>query len=143
MPTICQFQGGLTKVLDCALVKGMVRECSKVRPNHGRAQIILITVVKVMVLITFNGTDLLEYMYSRERLQWGLREYNIYSAVGTSISFVGGFLGVMVVQKLLRLNDISFSIVTLLTAIWEYILKMNVKTSWIMYMSKCTSPKIL
>ncbi|XP_038211163.1 proton-coupled folate transporter-like [Zerene cesonia] len=132
-------QGGSTRVLDLLLVKDMFRESFKRRPNNGRKQIILITISKfILVFITY-GTIALEYLFTRQQLHWSLQDYTRYSAVSTSISFVGGFLGVIVVQKLLRMGDITFTILGLTTSIIEYVLKILAVDWWYMYLGSFIS----
>ncbi|XP_045501793.1 proton-coupled folate transporter-like isoform X2 [Colias croceus] len=132
-------QGGFTRVLDLLHVKDMFRESFKRRPNNGRMQIILIAMAQFLLMSIMYGIMPLEYLFTRQQLQWSLQDYTIYSAVSTSISFVGGFLGVMVVQKLLRLGDISFTIFGLLTCIIEYILKILAFDWLFMYLGSLIS----
>ncbi|XP_041984974.1 proton-coupled folate transporter-like [Aricia agestis] len=128
-------QGGVTRVLDLLLVKEMIGECFKKRPNFGRAQIILITLVKFLSIVMMCGTGMLEYLFTRNVLNWDLQEYTVYSSVSTLVAFFGGFLGIIVVQKLFRMGDIMFSIVAILTSAGEYFIKMNAKNAFDMYIS--------
>ncbi|CAG4947399.1 unnamed protein product [Colias eurytheme] len=132
-------QGGFTRVLDLLHVKDMFRESFKRRPNNGRKQIILIAMAKFLLVSIMYGTRTLEYLFTRQQLQWSLQDYTRYSAVSTSISFVGGFLGVMVVQKLLRLGDITFTIFGLSTSIIEYVLKILAVDWMFMYLGSFIS----
>lgn len=130
------FQGGITTVLDFLLVKEMMRECFKRRPNYGRAQILLLTIANSASILILYGLVSLEYMYTREKLQWALKEYTIYSAVNTSITFVGSFLGVGLFQKVLGVSDLAFSILAFLSSTAEYLIRAFAVTSWQMYFGK-------
>ncbi|XP_034835659.1 probable peptidoglycan muropeptide transporter SLC46 isoform X1 [Maniola hyperantus] len=132
-------RGGATRVLDILYVKEMTRECFKERPNNGRAQIILLGVIRILMIMIVYGLISLEYMYTRQKLHWSLRQYTTYSSVSTLISFLGGFFGVIVVQKALRLGDVSFSMIALFTATADNLLKLFAVESWYMYLGSAIS----
>lgn len=130
------FQGGSWKVFDLLLVKDLFRECFKRRPDNKRTQIILISITKFVLIVIMYGSSSLEYLFTRTQLHWSLQDYTYYSALTTSLSFFGGFFGIIVVQKLLRIGDISFSIYAILSSIVEYVLKICAASWWYMYLGK-------
>ncbi|VVD04451.1 unnamed protein product [Leptidea sinapis] len=127
-------QGGASKVLDLLLVKDMFRESFKKRPNYGRTLILLIAMIKMLLIIINFGLGSLEYLFTRQKLNWSLQHYTTYSAVTTTISFFGSFFGVMIVQKLLRIGDIQFTIIAVMSTIGEYIVKTCAVAGWYMYL---------
>ncbi|CAG9563935.1 unnamed protein product [Danaus chrysippus] len=133
-------QNGASKIFDLQYMKEMFTECFKERPNFGRTQIILIATVRLLIMIVTIGTMNLEYFYSRKKLHWTLRDYTTFSAFGTVIAFVGGFFGIMICQRLCRLGDIPFSIIAILSAIIDNIIKLFAVQSWQMYLSTIGSP---
>lgn len=118
------------------LVKEMVRECFKRRPNHGRAQILLLTFANSLSIFILYGLISLEYLYTREKLHWTLKDYTLYSAAGTTIAFVGSFLGVIVGQKWLRISDLAFANIAFISTAVEYLAKTLAVASWHMYLGK-------
>ncbi|XP_028031101.1 proton-coupled folate transporter-like [Bombyx mandarina] len=132
-------QGRLGTLLDWSLVKQMARECFKKRPNFGRAQILLLTVANSLTIFILYGSMNLEYLYTREKLRWALKDYTLYSALSTTISFAGGFLGIIVVQKLLKIGDLAFVNVAYLSMIVEYVVKALAVSTWHMYLSSTIS----
>ncbi|KAJ0174070.1 hypothetical protein K1T71_010216 [Dendrolimus kikuchii] len=128
-------QGGLNSVLDWLLVKEMTRECFKKRPNHGRAQILLLTFANSLTIFILYGLISLEYLYTREKLHWSIKNYTIFSAVNTMISFIGGFFGIMVVQRFLHVGDLTFVNIAFLSTIAEYVIKALAVESWHMYLA--------
>ncbi|XP_039759663.1 solute carrier family 46 member 3-like isoform X2 [Pararge aegeria] len=132
-------EGGASRVLDLLYVKEMTSECFKKRPYNGRAQIILLAVIRILLIMIIYGLSTLEYMYSRQKLHWSLRQYTTYSSVSALIMFLGGFLGVILVQKLLRLGDVSFSMLALFTAAADNMLKLFAVESWYMYLGSAIS----
>ncbi|XP_013137271.1 PREDICTED: proton-coupled folate transporter-like [Papilio polytes] len=132
-------EGGFCKILDWLHVREMVHECFKERPNHGRVQILLLIFVRCISVFLLFGTLGLEYLYSRTKLNWALDDYNTFSAVSTAILFVGSFFGIMVVQKLLRISDLTFAIMSMCMSGTEFFLKAFAVTSWQMYLSVSVS----
>ncbi|XP_041984972.1 proton-coupled folate transporter-like [Aricia agestis] len=127
-------KGGLTKVFNISYVKDVIVICFK-KPWYRRAQIILICVLKFIIVVSLSGADVLEYFYTRQKLQWALQDYTFYTAASTAATFFGGFIGVMVVQKLFKLNDIPFVMMTLILLFAEFIIKMVATRTWHMYLA--------
>ncbi|XP_049876941.1 solute carrier family 46 member 3-like [Pectinophora gossypiella] len=127
-------RGGFTSILDLLLVKEMMRQCFKRRPNYGRAQILLLTVANSLSIFILYGIVGLDYLYAREKLHWAMKEYTIFSAASTTISFFGSFLGVGLVQKILPVGDLMFSIIAFLSSAVEYFIRTFATLTWHMYL---------
>ncbi|XP_026494284.2 probable peptidoglycan muropeptide transporter SLC46 [Vanessa tameamea] len=132
-------QGGISTVLDIKLMKEMFVECFKKRPNHGRAQILLLTFANSLSIFLMYGLMSLEYMYTRQRLHWAIKQYTIYSAFNTTISFFGSFFGVILVQRLFKVTDLAFSIVAFSSSTAHYLIKTFATVSWHMYLASAIS----
>ncbi|XP_045777870.1 proton-coupled folate transporter-like [Maniola jurtina] len=128
-------QGNLRSVLDFKLIKSMLSECFKKRPNHGRAQILLLTFANCLSIFIMYGHMSLDYMYTRKKLHWAIKQYTIYSATQTTISFFGSFLGVMLVQRLFKVSDLAFATVAIASAGTEYMIIAFATAAWQMYTS--------
>ncbi|KAG6456780.1 proton-coupled folate transporter [Manduca sexta] len=126
-------QGGITSVIDFLLVKEMIMECFKQRPNFGRAQILLLTFANSLSIFVMYGLLGLEYMYVREKLHWVLKDYTLYSAVNTTLSFLGSFAGIIIIQKLFGLSDLVVANIAFLSALAEFIIKTLAVSTWYMY----------
>lgn len=132
-------EGGGSKLLDLLLIKEMFRESLKRRPNRQRAQIYLICLTSVNYILGTLGPVGVEYFYTRQRLHWSLQEYTTYSSVSTAMTLVGGFFGVMVVQKILRAGDIVFAIAVICSAAASCIIKLFAYDTWHMYYGSVVS----
>ncbi|CAK1552498.1 unnamed protein product [Leptosia nina] len=128
-------KGGLKSVLDFKLIKSMISECFKERPNYTRAQILLLTVANSLSIFILYGTMSLGYLYTRQKLHWAIQQYTVYSAASTTISFFGSFIGVVLIQRLFKVTDLAFSIVAFLSSAAEYLIKAFAVTSWHMYLA--------
>ncbi|CAH0713274.1 unnamed protein product, partial [Brenthis ino] len=131
--------GGITSVLDFKLIKAMIVECFKRRPNYGRAQILLLTVANSLSIFIMFGLMSLEYLYTRQKLHWAIKQYTMYSATHTTISFFGSFFGVMLVQRLFKVSDLAFAMTAFLSASGEYLVKTFATASWHMYTAASVS----
>lgn len=129
-------QGGLTSVLDFSLVKEMMHECFKERPNNGRAELLLLTVANCLSMFVFYGISPLEYLFTRKQLHWAVKEFTQFSALSTTVTFVGSFIGVVVLHKKLRINDLVISNLAFMTNIIEYVIRTFATQSWHMYLGK-------
>lgn len=127
-------EGGLSTVLDFLLVKEMVRECFKSRPNHGRAQLLLLTIANSLSIFILYGLIPLEYMFTRQKLHWGIKDYTQFSALSTTMSFLGSAIGIIVLQKLLKRSDLFVTNVAFISAIADYLIRTVATKSWHMYM---------
>ncbi|CAH2042464.1 unnamed protein product, partial [Iphiclides podalirius] len=127
-------KGSLSSVLDISLIKEMVKKCFQRRPNHGRAQILLLTFANSLSIFILYGMMNLEYDYTRTKLHWAIQQYTTFSAVSTTISFVGSLIGVILVQKLLRVSDLIFSSIAFLSASVEYLIRTFAVATWYMYL---------
>lgn len=130
------FQGSITSVLDFLLVKEMFRECFKRRPNNGRAQLLLLTLANSLSIFILYGVVGLEYMFTRQQLHWAITEYTQFSALSTTIAFFGSFIGIVVLQKLLRRSDLVVANLAFITNIVDYVIRTFATKSWHMYLGK-------
>lgn len=130
------FQGGISTILNFSLVKEMMTTCFKKRRNHGRAQILLLTLANTMCIFILYGIINLGYMYTREKLHWAVKENSIYSATNTLISLAGALIGVKVGGKLLGIGDLPLAILGYFSAIAEFILIAFSTRTWHMYLGK-------
>lgn len=78
----------------------------------------------------------LEYLYVRQKLHWVLKDYTLFSATNTTISFVGGLLGIIFVQKLFRISDLAFTQMAFVSLISEFVVKTLAVSTWQMYLGK-------
>jgi hypothetical protein len=60
----------------------------------------------------------------------------MFSAISVTISFVGAFIGVAVIQKLIPISDLAFSIVSFLSMAVGYTIKGFANDGWNMYLGK-------
>ncbi|CAB3234916.1 unnamed protein product [Arctia plantaginis] len=127
-------QGGITTIFDGLLVKEMVHECFKRRPNNGRAQILLLTLANSLSIFILYGTLPLDYLYTREKLNWTLYDFKMFDAISTTISFVGAFVGIGLLQKLIGFGDLFTSNIAYISTLADSTIRAFAISSWHMYL---------
>ncbi|XP_026729440.1 proton-coupled folate transporter-like [Trichoplusia ni] len=127
-------QGGLTTVLDFLLVKEMVRECFKRRPNNGRSQILLLIIANSLSIFILYGTVSLEYMFTRAKLHWTMKDFTQFSGLSTLISFIGSGFVIVVLHRLLKISDLAISNLAYISVIAEFLIRTFATASWHMYL---------
>ncbi|XP_061720375.1 probable peptidoglycan muropeptide transporter SLC46 [Cydia pomonella] len=136
-------QGGLCSVLDFLLVKEMVTECFKRRPNHGRAKIFLLTLANTLTIFILYGASSLDYLYTREKLHWAMKQYTLFTAANTLIAFLGSILGIYMFQRVLGLGDVPLAIVSFISAVADCLLKTFAVTTWHMYLTSVSFIRVI
>lgn len=127
------FQGGLSTVLDLLLVKEMIHTCFKKRPHKTRIRMLLLILANSLAIFILYGQMNLDYLYTRNKLEWDLKQYTVYSAAGTTLIVLGLLIGTTLFQKVCRVSDLPMSIVSYLSCIGEVITKALAVKSWHMY----------
>lgn len=111
----------------------MAYDCFKKRPNKGRAQILLLAFANSSSVFIMYGLSGLEYLYTRQKVNWILKDYTVYSSVNTTISFFGSFIGFIILQKHFKIGDLVLVTIAFLSAIFEYAIKAVAINTWHMY----------
>lgn len=75
-------------------------------------------------------------MFTRQKLHWGIKDYTQFSALSTTMSFLGSAIGIIVLQKLLKRSDLFVTNVAFISAIADYLIRTVATKSWHMYMGK-------
>ncbi|KAI5642979.1 major facilitator superfamily domain-containing protein [Phthorimaea operculella] len=132
-------KGEITSVLKFSLVKDMFRVVFKRRPDKGRARILLLIITNALTIFIVYGMTNLDYLYTRNKFQWSMREFTIFTAVGTTIGCVGGFVGVAFIQRIFSVPDLAFIAFAFFSAAVECVIRAFATTGWHFYLSVCIS----
>ncbi|KAL0869985.1 hypothetical protein ABMA27_006172 [Loxostege sticticalis] len=130
--------GSIFTVLNVSHLKEMFRECFKKRANYGRSKLLLTIAATALATFTLYGASSLIYLYTRNKLQWTMKDFTTFSAIGT-VWVMGGFFGVALIQKFLHISDLSFAAIAMVSCIAESIIKALATTSWHMYLGSAVS----
>lgn len=114
----------------------MMTTCFKRRPNKLRAIILLIVFANSLSIFIVYGLYNLDYLYTRQKLTWDLKDYTIFGASNTMIMVAGLFVGVIFVQKVCRVSDVLLTIISYLSSLAEVVVKAVAVSSWHMYLGK-------
>ncbi|GBP07923.1 hypothetical protein EVAR_78077_1 [Eumeta japonica] len=130
-------QGSMRSLFDFSLIRDLVRTCVKKRPNKRRKILFLLT-LSCALSVSFTNNNL-DYLYTRNKLQWSLDIYSIYAVGYTITAVIGLILGVTVLQKMLKVNDIWLTMLSYVSSVAENVIKAFAVVSWHMYLSSSVS----
>ncbi|GBP07917.1 hypothetical protein EVAR_78072_1 [Eumeta japonica] len=129
-------KGRLSSLFDVSLVKELMKTCVKERPNRDRT-ILFLLIICYTFSIPF--TSSLDYMYTRNKLQWSLETYSVFSVVNTLMVITGSLVGVTILQKVLKINDMWLILLAYLSSMFDYFIKAFAILTWQMYVGALIS----
>ncbi|GBP07904.1 hypothetical protein EVAR_78064_1 [Eumeta japonica] len=129
-------KGKFSSIFDASLVKELMKTCIKKRSNRDRT-IIYLLIICCTFSIPF--TISLDYMYTRNKLQWSLETFSIFSVVNTLMVITGSLVGVTILQKVLKINDMWLALLAYLSSMVDYFIKAFAILTWQMYVGASIS----
>ncbi|XP_073953582.1 probable peptidoglycan muropeptide transporter SLC46 [Choristoneura fumiferana] len=84
-------RGGLLRIFKCALLKDMGRACFKKRSILVASILTLLIASYGITTVCIIGIGTVDYLFTRQKFQWLLKEYSIFSAVNTIVALLGMF----------------------------------------------------
>ncbi|XP_063830583.1 probable peptidoglycan muropeptide transporter SLC46 [Ostrinia nubilalis] len=131
-------EGSIFSVLDFSHVKDMLTESFKEKPNYGRAKLLLTVGGSTLNAFAMFGTMGLMYLYTRNKLQWTMKDFTTFSALSIVWS-LGGFFGVALIQKMFHISDLSFATIAVFSCVVENIIKAGAIDTWQMYLGSAAA----
>lgn len=119
----------LTRIIDTLKTLTKDREMKKRR--------ILWSLLGIVILAVFTmyGTGTVNYLFGREKFQWGLRDFTIYDATNTAITAIGILVGLTTLKKVFKVSDVVLGLIALSSAIIESIIKAFAVKTYQMYLA--------
>lgn len=114
------------------LVK-VLQTCFKRRSFKGRRILLLLILIMAFLVFTFNGGNIVGYLFVRLKFSWTLQQNNLYDCYSIVCSLVGSVIGFSVLRKLLKLSDMNLACIALFCGIVDPILKAFAYQTWHMY----------
>lgn len=89
----------------------------------------------VFMLATF-GTSILMFQFLREKFQWSLKQYTLYSSLNNFVILIGSICGPLILHKLFHVREIIVIFFGELSAMSSAIFIGLAKESWQIYVGK-------
>lgn len=120
----------------------MGRTCFKKRNILVASILTLLIASYAITTISVIGIGTVDYLFTRQKFQWLLKEYSIFSAVNTIIALLGMFLGMSFFQSVFKMTDGVLLILAYLSSISDAVVRSLSEKSWHMYIGKFNSQRL-
>ncbi|CAG9123828.1 unnamed protein product [Plutella xylostella] len=129
----------LKGLVDLGLLKEMKEVWCKERSRRIAYILILLILTYAITMVNFSGLNNIDYLFTRQKFQWLLKEYSIFSTVYIVIIITGMFFGMTMFQKCCNLSDGALLIMAYLSSIAENVGKSLAVKPWQMYLAASMS----
>lgn len=116
-------------------IRDMVNTCTKIRDNHARAIIWLVTLAMCLSIFVFDGVMTVMYLFVREKFHWSVRDYTFYETVAHLVPMIGAIIGFLILRKIFRLSVVTLALLAFFSEILKNLAKGFAMQPWHMYLS--------
>lgn len=116
------------------LVREMMSVCFKRRPNHDRAIIWIIMISLGFCIFVLEGNSTVFFLFVRERFDWSVRDYTIYSAIATCSLIVGNLFAMYCLKRIFNLSETTFAIIAFTQSMLDSFIAAVAFRSWHLYL---------
>lgn len=109
------FQDKFKALFSFKEVKEMASTTFKKRPNHKRTIILLCLAITSLFIFAVMSEGGSLYLYLRLKFGWTLKQYTLFSSVRDLASIFGTVLGIYVLHKILKVNEIVLILMGLIS----------------------------
>jgi MFS transporter, PCFT/HCP family, solute carrier family 46 (folate transporter), member 1 len=122
-------------IFSLSRIMNILKTITKAREMKRRRILWSLMAIVILAVFTMYGTGTVNYLFGREKFQWGLREFTIYDATNTAITAVGILVGLTTMKKVFKISDISLGFIALISAIVESLMKTFASETYQMYIA--------
>ncbi|CAH0551578.1 unnamed protein product [Brassicogethes aeneus] len=98
-------EGYFKGFFDLSNIKEMLKSTFKERESYTRPIILLSILLLTLYIFVINGDASITFLYLRDKMQWSLKQYTIFSSIGTVIFIVGTVFGIYILHTLLNITE--------------------------------------
>ncbi|KAG5896425.1 hypothetical protein JTB14_022504 [Gonioctena quinquepunctata] len=98
-------EGKLRGLIQTENLLGMVKVVIKRRENFNRSIILIISLISAIFVLVMYGDGAIMFLFLREKLNWTLSMYTIYSSFNNIIWILGTVLGAFFLHKVLQIKE--------------------------------------
>ncbi|KAK9732371.1 Major Facilitator Superfamily [Popillia japonica] len=114
-------------------IKNMFRATFRRRENYGRAILLTTFCVSTISIFVLTADSSVLFLFLREKLHWDLQHYTLYSSVTSLAGIVGTFVGVGLLNKLLKIPETPLMIVGCLSYLGSSMFQGFAVQDWYIY----------
>lgn len=116
------------------LVKDMMAVCFKRRANHDRAVLWIIMISLGFCIFVLEGNSTVFFLFVRERFDWSVRDYTIYSAIATCSLIVGNLVAMYWLKRVFGFSEVTFAIIAFAQSVLDSFIAAIAFRSWHLYL---------
>ncbi|XP_063540332.1 probable peptidoglycan muropeptide transporter SLC46 [Cydia strobilella] len=128
-------RGGLCKIFNCDLIKDMGRTCFKKRDLRITAILTLLITAFGITMFCIFGISAVDYLFTRQKFQWLLKEYSTFCAVNIIIGLMGMYIGMSFFQSYCKMSDGMLLILSYVSSICDATGRSLSQKSWHLYLA--------
>ncbi|XP_012057927.1 PREDICTED: proton-coupled folate transporter-like [Atta cephalotes] len=133
--TVQNQTSGICNVFDLTLIKDLIDTCVKKRHGFNRSLVWSCVACLTFLLIVFEGSLSIGYLFVSARLGWTIQQYSVYNAVDIVIQVFGTIFGIKVMRKYAGFPETVIAIVSIISSFGSALVHAFTWLSWHMYLS--------
>lgn len=136
VPETVQSQtSGICNVFDLTLIKDLIITCVKRRNGFNRSLVWSCVACLTLLLIVFEGSLAIGYLFVSARLGWTIEQYSVYNAVDIVVQVLGTIFGIKVMRKYVGFPETVIAMVSIISSFGSALVHAFTWLSWHMYLS--------
>lgn len=116
------------------LVKDMMTVCFKRRAYYDRAILWIIMLSLGLSIFILEGNATVFFLFVRERFEWSVRDYTIYSATATTSLIFGNLVAMYWLKRIFGLSEVTFAIIAFLHCMLDSLISAVAFQPWQLYL---------
>lgn len=118
-----------------ARVKKLFEIVTRKRTNKRGRILVLLMIILLLTNFTSTGSQTVFYLFMRQKMGWNLQDWTIYEAFSMLLTVFGAILGIVVLKRWFKLEDLSLSMITMGTLVLDALIKTVATRSWQFYLA--------
>ncbi|KYN05692.1 PREDICTED: proton-coupled folate transporter-like [Cyphomyrmex costatus] len=133
--TIQNQTSGICKVFDFTLIKDLINTCVKKRDGFNRSLVWSCVACLTLLLIVYEGSLAIGYLFVSARLGWTIENYSVYNAADIVVKVLGTIFGIKIMQKYAGFPETVIAMVSVISSFGSVLVRAFTWLSWHMYLS--------
>ncbi|KYN27821.1 PREDICTED: proton-coupled folate transporter-like [Trachymyrmex cornetzi] len=133
--TVRSQTSGICNVFDLTLIKDLIDTCVKKRYGFNRSLVWSCVACLTFLLIVFEGSISIEYLFVSARLGWTIQQYSVYNAVDIVVQVLGTIFGIKIMRKYAGFPETVIAMVSIISSFGSVLARAFTWLSWHMYLA--------
>ncbi|XP_011860808.1 PREDICTED: proton-coupled folate transporter-like [Vollenhovia emeryi] len=126
---------GIREVFDFKLVKDLINTCTSKRDGFNRSLVWSCIACLTLVLIVFEGSLAIGYLFTSAKLGWTVEKYSTYVAADAMVGIFGTISGIRLMRNYAGFPEAVVAIISVTSSLGSVLVRAFTWQSWHMYLS--------